>query len=313
MSTGPLRRRDPARSMTVRSLVGEGLHRLPRRAHELLPAEQRADLRHLLGRFHPWEDGFDLVAPPCRPGEVAGPPDFVGVGTPLGGASWWYRLIADHPGVSVRDDIGMGRHYLSHFCTASFGDEEVTRYQGWFPRRTGTVAGEWTPAYMAYPWVAPLLARAAPTARLLVMVRDPVERLRLGLARSTGHRTSQVGSHIADAVDRGFYAQQLRRVLEYFPAEQVLVLQYERCLADPPGQLAATYRFLQLDDTYRPEDAHRPNPDATAPGQAIDADTRDRLVDLYAADVSDLVRLAPGLDLSLWPAFGGPAPGRPDR
>jgi hypothetical protein len=297
--------------MRFTSLMGEGLHRLPPRLHELLPPEQRADLRHRLGRFRPWEDGYDLAPPTLGPVETVGPPDFVGVGTLLGGARWWYRLIAEHPCVSTRDDIGMERHFLSHFCTDPFGDDEIERYHGWFPRRAGSIAGEWTPGYMAQPWVAPLLARAAPAARLLVMVRDPVERLRLGLARPSDDRTSQIGSHIADAVDRGFYARQLRRLLEFFPIEQVHVLQYEGCIADPMGQLEATYRFLHLDNAYRPPALLRSTRETTGSIPNIDADTTSRLVDLYASDVAELVTLVPRLDLSLWPAFvdDGSGPG----
>ena len=50
-----------------------------------------------------------------------------------------------------------------------------------------------------------------------------------------------------DAIARGFYDDALRRWIAYFPPEQILVLQYERCVADPTGQLARTYRFLGLE------------------------------------------------------------------
>jgi len=291
--------------MTLRTAIAEGLHRLPTPAHALLPPAQRADLRHRLGRYYPWEQGFDLAPPILRAGEASGPPDFVGVGVPLAGAAWWYRMVVDHPGVSCREDVPMGRHYLAHFCTTRFGEEEAERYHGWFPRRAGTITGEWTPGYLGCPWVAPLLAVAAPDARLLVILRDPVERLRLQLARSAADRSDHIGEHIADAVDRGFYAEQLRRLLQFFPVEQVLILQYEQCVADPDGRLAATYRFLGLDDGHRPVIPRRPDGGTSPPAPVLDRDTRSRLVDIYASDVADLATLVPGLDLSLWPASAG--------
>jgi len=289
--------------MMLRAAIAEGLHRLPARAHALLPPAQRADLRHRLGRYYAWEEGFDLSPPALRPGEASGPPDFVGVGVPMGGAGWWYRMVTDHPGVSVRGDIAMARHYLSHFCTTRFGDGELQEYHGWFPRRAGTIAGEWTPGYLGCPWVAPLLAAAAPDTRLLLMVRDPLERLRLDLAHSAGNRGDHVGSHIADAVDRGFYAEPLRRLLQFFPVEQVHTLQYEQCVADPEGRLAATYRFLGLDDGHRPVARQRPVNGTAGLAWALDRDTRSRLADIYASDVADLATLVPELDLSFWPAF----------
>ena len=42
---------------------------------------------------------------------------------------------------------------------------------------------------------------------------------------------------LGDATWRGFYFQQLRHVFEFFPREQVLVLQFERCVADPVGEM----------------------------------------------------------------------------
>jgi hypothetical protein len=216
---------------------------------------------------------------------------------------WWHGLVADHPGVSVRPDLPPARHFLSHFATVPFGPDRVRQYHGWFPRRNGTITGEWTPTYASLPWVAPLLDRAAPEARILLLVRDPVERLRLALAGGAERRVSQAGTAIADAVDGGFYGAQLRRVLRYVPSQRVLVLQYEQCCRDRDGQLAATYRFLGLDDAHRPTGRLRPSPSRIGSPPDLEADTRDRLVELYATDVADLAALVPELDLALWPHF----------
>jgi hypothetical protein len=211
--------------------------------------------------------------------------------------------VADHPEVSARRDLPPARHYLSHFGTEAFGPEQVAGYHGWFPRRPGTVAGEWTTTYASLPWVPPLLATAAPGAGVLLMVRDPVERLRVSLAGSTERRVSQAGTAIAASVEGGFYGFQLRQLLDHLPASRVLVLQYERCRLDRDGQLAATYRFLGIDDGHRPAGGLRPGPVGGEGVPALDPDTRARLVDLYAADVAALADLAPDLDLSLWPSF----------
>jgi len=268
-----------------------------------MPLEQRFDLRHRLGRFRPGEDGFDLTPPDPVPGERVGPPEYVGVGATAAGAGWWHRLVADHPGVSARPDLPPARHYLAHFGTEPFGPQQRTQYHGWFPRRPGTIAGEWTPTYSTLPWVAPLLTRAAPDARILFIVRDPLARLQLALAGRREDRVSQTGTAIAEAVDGGFYGAQLRHVLRHVPSDRVLVLQHEQCRRDRDGQLAATYRFLGLDDGYRPRRWHQPAHGGTAPVPDLDPDTRDRLVALYADDVAELVALVPGLDLSQWPDF----------
>jgi hypothetical protein len=93
----------------------------------------------------------------------------------------------------------------------------------------------------------------------------------------------------------------LRRYLDYFPRDQVLVLQYERCASDPAGQLKATYRFLGLEE-YEPEHLRRPV-NASGRKRQLDDDTTRRLVDVYAADVQDLTALVPSIDLSQWTHF----------
>jgi hypothetical protein len=154
---------------------------------------------------------------------------------------------------------------------------------------------------MAHPWVPALLAQAAPRARLLAVVRDPVERLLDGLDRTVDLRPPHPGSYLSDAVDRGCYASQLTRLLDQFPRDQVTVLQLERCVADPAGALASTYGFLGVDPTYR---ARPLDPPCTVPraGECLDAATLDRLRDLYRDEVRALAALLPDLDLTMWPS-----------
>jgi Sulfotransferase family len=282
-------------SMSLRSVAAAAVRHLPPRV--------RLGLLHRLGRFAPWEEGFDFTPPRLGPGEQIGPPDFVGIGVQKAGTTWWYELLAAHPGVSARPDIHKERHFLSRFGTAGFGPEDVDAYHGWFPRLPGTLAGEWTPDYLYFPWVPPLLARAAPETRLLVMLRDPVERFRSGLAHQLRHRASPTGATVTEAVDRGFYAAALVRWCEHFDPDRVLVLQYERCADDPAAELARSYRFLGLDESFVPPDLHRPVGATTEAKVDLDDDARQRLVDTYAPDVATLVTRLPEIDLSLWPNF----------
>lgn len=275
-----------------------------RRVLRRLPPLWQSALLHARGDFAPWEEGFDFTPPALAPGEAAGPPDFVGVGVQKAGTSWWYELILEHPGVYERPGIPKERHYLSRFCTEPFGPDQAATYRGWFPRTDGTVTGEWTPDYFAYPWVAPLLASVAPEARILVLVRDPVERFRSGLTFRLRNGAPRTSATVADAVRQGFYAHHLRRLLEWFPADQVLVQQYERCTADPAVELARTYAFLGL-APHDPPELRREVNVAGGPKVPLDPGAAGRLAELYRPDSLELARLVPSLDLSLWPSVRG--------
>jgi hypothetical protein len=279
------------------------LLQVARPAFAALPAPARRAILHALGRYAPWEEGFDFTPPAPGPGEVTGPPDFVGIGAQKAGTTWWYSLVAAHPGVWSRPDLHKERHYFDRFAAAPFADADVAGYHGWFPRVPGTVTGEWTPDYLHQAWVPALLARAAPAAKILVLLRDPVERARSGLDH---HRRQggQLGPDAyADAVDRGFYHAALTRWEPHVDPGRVLVLQYERCVADPAAELRRTFAFLGL-DPYVPPALTRPV-SAAERRQDLDPDVRQRLTDLYAPDVAALAASWAGADLDLtrWPAF----------
>jgi len=276
----------------------------------LLPPGVRRQVLHGLGRYAPWEPQFDFTPPPLLPGEHIGPPDFVGIGVQKCGTTWWHDLIATHPDVSSRPGIHKERHFFDRFGSRPFDDRDVRGYHGWFPRGEGTVTGEWTPDYFSLPWVPELLQRAAPDTRLLLLLRDPVERFRSGLAHQERMGGRIDVTTVNDAVQRGFYARCLDAWLHHVDEDRLLVLQYERCATDPVAQLRATFAFLGLDDTAPlptgavPETAR---PSNGAPGDDV---TR-RLVGLYEDDVSQLASRVPAIDLSLWPNFSHLVGGSP--
>jgi hypothetical protein len=225
----------------------------------------------------------------------------VGIGVQKAGTTWWYDAICAHPGVYSRGDIHKERHFFGRYAIRPFGVAECALYHRWFPRPHGRLTGEWTPDYIQYSWVPALLAQAAPQTRLLVLLRDPVDRFRSGLAHQHRDRGVPTVDVYQDAVSRGLYHDALRRWTAYFPPEQILVLQYEQCVADPGGQLARTYRFLGLEPIAVKGMEQRVN--ATADSFDLEEGARRRLVAVYESDVRALAKEFPDLDLGLWPDF----------
>jgi hypothetical protein len=213
------------------------------------------------------------------------------------------RTIAEHSEVAANPSLSDVAHFFAPYCITRFGDEQIARFHQFFPRRGGQLTGHWSPDGLAYPWVVPLLAQAAPRAKLLVLVRDPIDRLRQGLLQTIDARPPHPGTYLSDAVERGFYAAQLTRLLQFFPRSQVQVLQLEQCVADPTGAMTKTLQFLGLDDSCRLRPAN-PDPTTARDGKCLPApSTVQRLQQMYASDVAELSRMVPDLDLALWPHF----------
>lgn len=247
-----------------------------------------------------------LEVPECPEGWHVGPPDFVGIGAQRSGTSWWYRGIEAHPGVVRVKGQRKELHYFNRFWDGEVPPDFAQTYASLFPRPPGTISGEWTPRYMHDYWSLPLLREAAPDGRVLVILRDPVERYRSGAARMV-RLAEEAGRplrmiEITDALWRSFYHEQLKRLFELYPRDQVLVLQFERCRTDPAGQMEATCRFLGLEPFGElPSQLVRERSPRDKPPLADRL--RDELVARLSDDVRKLIDLCPEIDPSLWPNF----------
>jgi Sulfotransferase domain len=246
------------------------------------------------------------ASPVCPPGWRIGPPDFVGVGVQRGGTTRWFDLITSHPEVAYTAR-GKELHYFDRFYAHTWTSADVTGYHEHFPRDDCHKVGEWTPLYMSAPWIPRLLAAAAPDTRLLVSLRDPVERYLSGLehdagvARERGAPLSQLAP--AEAFTRGFYHAQLERLLAHFDRSQILVLQYERCAKEPLAELQRTFEFLGLKDTHFAPDVGAQLNASRSEKSVLDPQTLGSYVQIYRDDVVRLVDSFPEIDIRLWPNF----------
>jgi hypothetical protein len=187
--------------------------------------------------------------------------------------------------------------------------ERLAWYHRQFPRAPGHQAGEWTPRYMAMPAIPAIIERVAPHARLLAIVREPVDRYQSGLSQwleqarqDPDDMDERAGER--EALMRGFYGRQVQRLVDVVGADRLLVLQYERCARDAQALYDRTLTFLGL-DPYRLDPAvlgRRVNA-TEGPKEPLSAADEERLVAEYAPDVRLLTSLVPDLDLDLWPRF----------
>jgi hypothetical protein len=244
----------------------------------------------------------DRPPPPCPPGWHAAPPDFVGVGVQRGGTSWWFSELARHPDVYRAPGVPKEVHFFDGFSDRRLTASDIARYHAWFARPPGGIAGEWTPCYVYDPWTIPALAEAAPAARVLLLLRDPVDRfhsaLEFLLRRGLSHSAA-----VVDAFHRGLYAEQVARALAHVSRDRLLVLTYEEVTTEPAEARRTAAEFVGLDPARFDGEAsaRRPrNRRAKAAGELPEGLVRE-LVERYRDDVGTLARLMPELDLSRWP------------
>ena len=232
------------------------------------------------------------------------PPDIVGIGAQKAGTTWWWELLVTHPQFTPAVDGVKELHAFDKFAFVPFDDRAIADYHSRFAASPEQRTGEWTPRYLSDHWVAPLLRRAAPDATLLVLLRDPVERYRSGVAHEV-QRGGLFDSNAADdAFGRGLYGQHLERWLQHWPRDQLLVLQYEQCCRDPATNLRRTYEFVGLDPVRLPRRLRR-RANVTTARVTLSAEEREGLTMAYLDDVQRLLAIVDDLDLTLWPMCRG--------
>jgi hypothetical protein len=221
------------------------------------------------------------------------PPDFVIIGAQKAGTTSLYRYLTGHP------NVGGATKKEVHFFDRSY-DKGMDWYLAHFPERGEfTVVGESSPSYLFHPDVPERLRRTLPHAKLIVLLRNPVDRAysqyqmrlrRVGedsfeeaideeLTRlpSNGELPGPEKGHHA-YLPRGVYADQLRRWLAVFPREQFLVLHSEAFFARPDEGLLRTLAFLGLPH-WSPAEFEVHNPGAYL---EMNPATRRRLQEFYA-------------------------------
>jgi hypothetical protein len=190
--------------------------------------------------------------------DVGALPDFVIIGAQKGGTSFLYHLLTRHPLVEPA-----ARKELHFFDQPELFDNGAGWYRRCFPRlgsKDGqrSITGEATPYYLFDPPVAKRMAEIVPKARLIALLRNPVDRAyshyQMQVKRGTEPRTFEeaMEQEHSSYVSRGIYVDQLLRWFEFFGKEQMLILKSEDFFERPVETLKVVLAFLDLPD-WQPE------------------------------------------------------------
>lgn len=263
--------------------------------------------RSLVRRYH----GF-LTLSGRSPGRGRLLPDFVIVGAAKAGTTSLYAWLSEHPFVSpaCKKEVHFFDYnyfrgedwYRKHFPLGA----DRTRFAAEHGRPFLT--GEASPSYLSHHWAPERLARLLPDARLLVTLRNPVDRAYSQFQMSRREQEEPLQSFveavaaeerrleperartIADAwynswpigcwsyLMRGRYAEQIERWMEFFPRQQFHFLTLEQLAAHPQQALDGVHEFLGLPTHQYPTLA----PVHVAPRyDSIDSDERAALSDYF--------------------------------
>ena len=191
-------------------------------------------------------------------------PNFLIIGSQKAGTTSLYHILKEHPQIYMPDtkevnfffkDDAYARgpeHYATHFADAA----------------SQLALGEASPGYICHPETPARIHALLPDAKLILTVRDPIKRAisqywdnrrhlnepltfaqALDVYLSDDYQPGKVGYF-----SRGVYMRYIRRYLEYFPRENLLVLPFEEMISTPEDFYRQIFTFLGVDEDFTSED-----------------------------------------------------------
>ena len=202
---------------------------------------------------------------------------FLIIGAQKAGTSSFYKYLIQHPQV-----IGTEKKEC-HFFDDNY-IKGIPFYKTFFPDiQNNIVIGEATPNYLFHPQVAKRIRNHFPSAKLIILLRNPIDRAishyyhnrkypaREPLSMSHAFKFERLRIKVDyqrmcmdesfnsqkvkyfSYLKRGEYYIQLKRYFDLFPYENIAIYQSEKFFDDPIKILQMAFQFLEI-DTYVPKD-----------------------------------------------------------
>lgn len=214
-------------------------------------------------------------------------PNFLIIGAAKAGTTALHEYLQQHPQIYLTPNKetnffafegqeinfqGPGDEALKDFSIT-----DLNTYQAEFEQVTQELAiGEACPSYLYFPQAAARIKQYIPDTRLIVILRNPVERAYANFlhivrddretCRDFALALQAESARIANNwewfwhyIQVGFYGQQLQRYYETFAPSQIKVYLYEDLKANAIATLQDIFRWLEVEDTFIPDMALRPN------------------------------------------------------
>ena len=243
-------------------------------------------------------------------------PDFFILGAQKGGTTSLYYYLVKHPSI-----VPAWRKELFFFSNSNNYQKGLSWYRGQFPfkirryyaehiRKQDFITGEASPNYLYFPNVPKRVAEICPQAKLIVLLRNPVdrayshyrhqvarEREKLSFEDATACEEERIGGDAEKMVidenyysynydqysylARGVYVDQLQRWFRWFPREQFLIHKSEDLYTNPATIFKQTVEFLNLPDLGPMKEYAVYNKARYTPPSDIDLKLRNRLAEYF--------------------------------
>jgi len=193
--------------------------------------------------------------------------DFFIVGAPKAGTTSLYHYLNEHPQIEMSlqkepDYFSDKEIQIQGLYYSKNRIDTVEKYNGLFnTQKKDVIFGEGSVSYLFYPTVAQDIKVYNPMAKIIIMLRNPIERAfshylmdyRLGLVSDSfediiNKKSKHKNAHLfyQQYIKVGEYAAQLKRYCDIFDKKNILLIDYENFKSDVTGTVNSAYSFLNI-------------------------------------------------------------------
>ena len=218
-------------------------------------------------------------------------PNFIIIGAAKSGTTSLYYYLKQHPQVFMSSNkepnffafkdlelppfSGPVDSRILYEILYKYSITDIERYQALFREVSDEKAiGEASVRYLYFPQAAARIKKYIPKVKLVVMLRNPIDRLYshylmmrekynfepLSLAKALEQENERIRNNWGwdwHYTQLGMYYRQLKCYVDLFEREQIKIFLYENFCLDPVGVVQDIYRHIGVDSSFIPEMSQR--------------------------------------------------------
>ena len=173
---------------------------------------------------------------------------FLMVGCPRCGTTWVNAALRGHP------EVYLPPQKQTYFFDSHY-DKGIQWYLSQFAQAgpEHQAVGEIATGY-SLPHAVPRVAEHFPDIKIIIAMRDPSERAySFFQSRAVGEGWATFQDAVAarpEILEQGKYVDQIEHLLQFYPADRLLMLYYDDLQADDRSYLQSILTFLGVDPSY---------------------------------------------------------------